>query len=124
MRSLFRYLIRNHAFVLFVLLEAFSLVLVFNYNSFQKASYLNSASRLTGNVYNMYHSITRYFNLTRVNQELAEENARLRSVMQEPLNNPITAYSVADSQQVGQSYRFIPAEVLNNSVNRLFNYIT
>jgi len=125
MRSLFRYLLRNHAFVLFILLETLALVMVFNYNSFQRAKYLNSANRITGNIYNMYHSIARYFDLVRVNRELAEDNARLRSMVQEQPESPgITAPLSADTPSVQSLYRFTPAKVINNSVNRPFNYIT
>jgi rod shape-determining protein MreC len=125
MRSLFRYLLRNHAFVLFILLETLALVMVFNYNSFQRAKYLNSANRITGNIYNMYHSIARYFDLVRVNRELAEDNARLRSMVQEQPESPgITAPLPADTPSVQSLYRFTPAKVINNSVNRPFNYIT
>lgn len=125
MRSLIRYLIKNHAFVLFVLLEIVALTMVFSYNSFQKATYLNSANRLTGEVYETFHSVTGYFGLTRINNELAEENARLRSLL---ANRPEVSFA-ADSLTVEQTesdsvYRFIPAQIINNSVNRPFNYLT
>lgn len=111
--------------MLFVLLEAFALVLVFNYNSFQKAIFLNSASRVTGNIYNTYHSVTRYFDLVRVNRELAGENARLKSELQGKPESYEFAFSLPqDSLTANFTYRFIPAKVINNSVNKPFNYIT
>ena len=81
MRSLFRYLIRNYAFVLFILLEVIALVLVFNNNNYQKAKYLNSANRITGSVYNSFNSVVNYFELAKINQELSDENARLKSLV-------------------------------------------
>lgn len=125
MRSLFRYLIKNHAFVLFVLLEVLALVMVFNFNSFQKATYLNSANRLTGKVYAMYQSVTGYFGLAKVNSELAEENAQLRSLLENRPGIVPDAEKPADYSVENDSvYRFIPAKIINNSVNRPFNYIT
>jgi rod shape-determining protein MreC len=125
MRSLIRYLLRNHAFVLFILLETLALVMVFNYNSFQKATYLNSANRVTGKVYEMYKSVTGYFGLTKINQELAQENARLRMLLE---NQPeFVAHTDSIFLNLPESdsvYRFIPAQIISNSVNRPFNYIT
>lgn len=125
MRSLIRYLLRNHAFVLFILLETLALVMVFNYNSFQKATYLNSANQVTGKVYEMYKSVTGYFGLTKINQELAQENARLRMLLENQpefvANTDSIFLNLPESDSV---YRFIPAQIISNSVNRPFNYIT
>lgn len=125
MRTLLRYLIKNHAFVLFVLLETFALVMVFNYNSFQRAGYLNSANRISGQIFRSSHAIRQYFDLVRVNRELAEENARLRSRlhMGPDLGKKKVSFP-SDTQTVFPVFRFVAAEVINNSVNSPFNYIT
>lgn len=118
-------MLKNHAFVLFVLLEGFALTMVFNYNSFQKATYLNSASRLTGTVYNMFHSVTGYFGLAKINRELAGENARLRSLLENQPGYFLSPDSTSSTQLQNDSvFRFITAEVINNSVNRPLNYLT
>jgi rod shape-determining protein MreC len=125
MRSLIRYLIKNHAFVLFVLLEILALMMVFSFNSFQKATYLNSANRFTGKIYDTYHSVTGYFGLTKVNNELAEENARLRGLLENRPEVSLVPDSLTFEQMQNDSvYRFIPAQIINNSVNRPFNYLT
>ena len=125
MRSLIRYLIKNHAFVLFVLLETLALVMVFNYNSFQKAKYLNSANKITGKIYSVHQSVTGYFGLNKANRELAEENARLHNLMAIYSRDasPASGLSTVDFPE-DTTIRFIPAMVINNSVNRPFNYIT
>lgn len=125
MRSLFRYLIRNYAFVLFVLLESLALAMVFNYNSFQKAKYLNSANQITGTIYNVFNSVSGYFGLMRDNRELAEENARLR--MQLENFNLLEAGGDSIIQPdfpIDSTLKFTTARVINNSVNSAFNYIT
>ena len=125
MRSLIRYLLKNHAFVLFILLETLALAMVFNYNSFQKATYLNSANRVTGKVYAIYESVTGYFGLTKINRELAEENARLRMLLENQPEFVANADSISlNSSEIDSVYRFIPAQIISNSVNRPFNYIT
>jgi rod shape-determining protein MreC len=123
MRSLVRYLLKNHAFVLFVLLETLALVMVFNYNSFQKSKYLNSANRISGNIYNSFNTVTGYFGLNRINKELAEENVRLRMMIENlQLENADSVKTSFHSNDL--MFQFFPARVINNSVNRAFNYIT
>ena len=124
MKSLFRYLLRNYAFVLFILLETLALTMVFNYNSFQKAKYLNSANQITGFVYSMYNSISGYFGLVRDNRELAEENSRLRMLLE---NSPmiVDADALLNKELLPDTtIRYTVAKVINNSVSRSFNYIT
>ena len=82
MRSLLRYLLKNYAFLLFLLLEVFSFILIFNYNSYQKVKYLNSSNRVTASIYNSFNSVVNYFSLASVNRKLAEENAKLKSLIQ------------------------------------------
>jgi rod shape-determining protein MreC len=125
MRSLIRYLIKNHAFVLFILLEVLALVMVFSFNSFQKATYLNSANRLTGKIYDTYHSVTGYFGLTKINRELAQENARLRMYIENQPEFVANTDSIfLNFSEFDSVYRFIPAQIISNSVNRPFNYLT
>lgn len=124
MRSLLRYLIKNYAFLLFLLLEVTSFVLIFNNNSFQRAKYLNSSNRITGAVYNSYNSVVDYFGLAQVNRELSEENAMLRSQLTEfpYIKSDSAIFSMLPG---GDSvFHFISAKVINNSVNKQYNYIT
>ncbi len=124
MRSLLRYLIKNYAFLLFLLLEVISLLFVFNYNKYQKVQYLNSSSRLTASVYNSFNSVIKYFALAKVNQSLAEENAKFKST-QTSFPIEISSDSVsANFIQTNSNYRYISALVINNSVNKTLNYIT
>ncbi len=125
MRSLFRYLLRNYAFVLFILLETLALAMVFNYNSFQRAKYLNSANFISGNIYSMYNSVAGYFGLLKDNKELALENARLRMLLENQGYEVPAVDSLAMAVRQSDSlYRFTTAQVINNSVNSAYNYIT
>ncbi len=111
--------------MLFLLLETLSLIMVFNYNSFQRAKFLNSANRITGDIYSMHQSVIGYFTLNRTNRDLAEENARLRMFL---YNHPVHSEGFDPNEPNAltnnPAFRFIPARIINNSVNRPFNYIT
>lgn len=125
MRNLIRYVIKHHAFLLFIVLEVVSLLLVFEYNIYQKSKFFNSANRVTGYVYNSYTAVVSYFGLKEVNRKLSEENARLRTLL---LNRNVSGLPEVAAINVlppGDSmYHFISARVINNSVNRQNNYIT
>ena len=99
---------------------------MFNFNNYQKVMYLNSSNAITGSIYNSFNSVISYFELTKVNEELAAENAKLRSQMQTDSprifiqENNLPAFAPTDSTL----FNFVSAKVINNSVNRPFNYIT
>jgi len=117
--------LKNYAFMLFILLETISLVMVINYNSYHKARYLNSANWLAGNVYHLVSSVYDYFHLTRTNKQLADENVRLRSLINNMPGVVVTPDTlVVDSMDYDEVYSFTSAKVINNSTNRPFNYIT
>lgn len=126
MRSLFRYLIRNYGFFLFLFLEIIALFFVFSYNNYQKVKYLNSSQVITGSIYNSFNSVVSYFELARVNRELADENAKLRSRLQSDKQVTFTPEIIPPAFVPSDStlFKFVSAKVINNSVNKPFNYIT
>ncbi len=123
MRSLLRFLVKNIFFILFFALEAISLVLIVNYNNYQKVKFLNASNRISGNIYNSYSSVYNYFQLNKINEQLSHDNATLRKRLQDELLSEIQLSSTKIFNE-GQNYQFIPARVINNSVNKQHNYIT
>jgi rod shape-determining protein MreC len=123
MRSLLRFLAKYHAVFLFVFLEVLSIMMIVRYNNYQHVKFLNSSNRITGSIYNGYWGIAQYFSLKQLNDELAEENAKLRSeLMREELSKIGTDTPQQDSLY-RQNFFFSTAKVINNSVNRVHNYI-
>ncbi len=124
MRSLLRYFIKNYAFVLFLLLEAISLALVFNYNAYHKSMYLNTANSFSGALYESYMKTQNYFRLAGINKQLAEENTMLRTLAGSSME-PVKMDEIMENGNVqGSIYKYTSALVINNSVNKPFNYIT
>ena len=122
MRSLFRLLIKNYPFLLFLALEVISVVFIINYNSFQRASFLNSSNAVTATIYNSYTSVVQYFHLAKVNADLSAENAQLRNILD--LYQDVPLDSTLNRSKRDTSFNFISAKIINNSVNRQQNYIT
>lgn len=100
----------------------FSITLIIKYNNYQKVNVLNSSNALAGNVYNSYYSVVEYFSLKKTNEKIAAENAILRGELLSYLQSDLerTIHHWADSI----SYRTISAKVINNSVNKQYNYLT
>lgn len=124
MRNLLRFLWKYSNFVLFILMEVFCLYLVFKHNSFQKASWINSSNTFAGNVFTTVNSVKEYFALKETNELLAAENARLRNQSLGSYAKYITTTTVINDTVLKQQYTYIPADVVNNSVNRRNNYLT
>ncbi|MFV0591068.1 MAG: rod shape-determining protein MreC [Draconibacterium sp.] len=122
MRSLFRLLVKNYPFLLFVFLEVVSVVFIVNYNSFQRSRFLNTSNAASASVYSSYSAVVQYFGLKKVNKHLMEENAFLRNQLDQFENIPGDSTETRVSSD--STFHFIAARVINNSVNRQQNYIT
>ncbi len=124
MRNLWIFISKYNAFFLFLIFEVSSLVIYVKYNSFQKATFINSSSEITGSLYEKVNEFYGYLSLKDVNDSLARENARLRNQLKSSLYvDTVTKHKVTDTVYK-QQYEYIQAKVINNSVNRSNNYLT
>ena len=123
MRSLFRFLAKNYFFFLFVILETICFGMVVRYNNYQKVEFLNSSNAFIARIYETFNTFSGFFHLQQVNTELATENARLKNEL-EKLAVFKTTKGLDSIAIDSVTYAFIPAKVINNSVNKQNNYIT
>ncbi len=125
MYNLLRFFIRYHLFILFVALEAFCFFLIYRNGKYQKAAYISVANGISGKVYDVYKGGADYFYLRRYSDSLVEENAYLRSqLLESKFDNRVDSGMVSDtSKRFVQTYTYITARVIRNSVNRSTNLI-
>ncbi|WP_259070513.1 rod shape-determining protein MreC [Mucilaginibacter sp. X4EP1] len=124
MRNLWIFISKYNAFFLFLIFEVAALIIYVKYNSFQKATFINSANEVTGAWYTRTNEFYTYLSLKDVNDSLAHENARLRNQLKSSLYvDTINKHKVTDTVYK-QQYEYIVAKVINNSTNRSNNYIT
>jgi len=125
MQRLFLFLYQYRAFLTFLALEVFCSWLIIENNTYQGAKYFNSSNRLAANILQTTNSITEYFNLKEVNDELVKENAELKTelrMLNQSLFNP--EISIVSDFTILNKYSYQRAKVINNSTRRFNNYIT
>ena len=124
MRTLLQFIIRYHLFFLFLLMEIFSFTLIFRYNRYQRAGILNFSSSVQGFAYSKVFKFKEYLNLYKINQELVNENNLLHNQLdhykQILRNSPV----MDETRFPGRIFTYIPARIINNSVNKQYNFLT
>lgn len=129
MSELLKFLVRYSSWFLFVIYLIAGCALLFSSNPFQHHVYLTSANRLSSGLYRATNSVSSYFFLKEINEDLQRRNSDLELEIYR-LNDVIRSYcqqAYADTMSVDSAlmrYHFIIAHVINNSINRAHNYIT
>jgi rod shape-determining protein MreC len=118
----------NHWFV-FVILEAISAVLLFQFNSYQGSVWFSTANVAAGKIYAWNSEIESFFSLTKVNEELTQRNIYLEHQVTQ-LSNSISkltddgSFLHSNQLQLLANYKLIPAKVVTNETNKRDNLIT
>jgi len=124
MRNFLHFLIKHHNGLLFILLEIVAFILIVTYNQNQKAIYLSSSSKMSGGLFDAVSNVEQYFVLKKVNQELAEENAYLRSQLPTSFVQAKDYFALVGDSSTSKQYKYRTCKVVNNSIRKHFNYIT
>lgn len=112
-------------FLFFLLLAFIALALTFNNLNFHKSKFINSANFVTGGLYSQASSISEYWNLKSENKQLAEENTKLKNLLEQKNISYLSKDStVLDSIKYHQKYTFTTAKIINNNYSKDFNFLT
>lgn len=129
MHNLIDFIQRHSHWFLFALLEVISLVLLFQYNSYQGSVWFTSANTVTGKVDAWNAAIENFFSLGKVNQELTQRNLYLEQQVRK-LSDRLTdvtkdtTWTDTAGVKILKTFRLIPAKVVSNSVANANNLIT
>jgi rod shape-determining protein MreC len=123
MRNLFNFFWRHSIFILFILLEAVSLLLVVNNNGYQKSVAFAWVSEKTGELQSGYNSFWEYLYLKQTNKDLAAENARYRSMRPSSFLITDTLVHYKKDTVYRQQFEMLSARVISNSTNSATNYM-
>ena len=129
MRNLLDFLYKYHHWLVFVLLEVVSVVLLFKYNSYQNSVWFTSANAVAGKVYEMESKLTSYMAMAELNEQLTLRNIyqerqldQLRHLYAEATKDT----TAAEREELAflSNYQLIPAKVVENSIHKAENLIT
>ena len=130
MRALFNFLVKHNDWFLFLLLEGISLVLIVRFNNYQSATFFTSAGSMAGSVYSMFMDANRYFHLKTENDGLLAQNVALTRELSQlkeqltELRNSETLLNDSLVKSIDSGYKFLTANIINNSLNSVNNFIT
>ncbi len=129
MKNLLDFLFKYHHWILFVVLEAVSAVLLFQYNSYQGSVWFSSANAVTGYVYDRFSAIESFFSLAKVNEELTLRNYYMERQLAQlrRLYGEATESADAEGQRRLDSlsqYKLIPAKVVASELHKANNLMT
>src|SRR5688572_24179484 len=83
MERLFIFLYTYRAFFTFLILEVICAWLIIENNQYQSARFFNSSNSVVASLNNFSQGVREYFLLRNINSTLAEENAELRSKLEQ-----------------------------------------
>lgn len=130
MQNVFLFVRRYFNFLFFIIIQAVALYMLFHYNRFHEAVFMDTAGEVTGKISKQYNTIEYYFQLKKTNTLLVEENQRLRNLLKKDFLLSDTSSSLVvdsiktDSLEPFRRYLYFPAKVINNSVTSQTNYLT
>lgn len=129
MQGIFDWIGKHSHWLVFLLLEGISLVLLVSFNSYQGSVWFSSANYVVGMVQEWQQETLAYVNLGTINKELTAKNLQLESEL-EILRNELaelthdSSYTERALAARLQTYPTIPARVIANSITMRDNYLT
>ncbi len=128
MNNLINFLIKHVAWFIFIFYVVVSCVLLFQSNPYQQSVYLSSANAVSSTVFKGYSTVTSYFGLKAINEELQERNAELEmevvQLKKEAQNLKENIPDTTAIQPVVRQFDYVVAHVISNSISQPYNYIT
>jgi len=124
MQQIINFIIKYKYFLFFLFLELIAVSLTFQNHSFHKSKFVNSANYFTGGIYKRINSFKEYTHLKVYNQELLDENTRLKNILSQKLkDSSIQSIQFLDTIKYSQEYSYLPAKVYKNQYHKKYNFL-
>ncbi len=122
MQQIFNFIFKNSNRLLFLLLLVVSLLLTIQSHSYHRSKIISSANFFTGGIYEKINNVNEYFSLKAQNEELAVENARLKSLLFNTKDT--TVIPTLDTVRGIKKTDIIVSKVIHNSYSVYENFLT
>ncbi|MBC8266003.1 MAG: rod shape-determining protein MreC [Flavobacteriales bacterium] len=119
MYNLIQFIKKYHFILLFLLIEGFSVFLLASNNHYQGNKINAFSQKYIGTFHAGLSNISEFFKLKQTNKFLADENAKLHSLLK--TQNSFKGDSVSFDNSL---FKYQSAKVINNSVHKSNNYLT
>ena len=124
MRSLLNFLLRYKTLILFLILEGVALFMLSSSHNYHQSVTSSAARSVFGGITKRVEKGRSYFRLRQINKLLIAENRMLQEKLTNLDSGPETSFKDITDTVTGQSYNYLNARVVNNSVNKQKNFIT
>ena len=122
------FIIKHNHWFLFLVLEGIGVMLIAQFNNYQSATLFTSANRAAGNLFATITDVSSYFSLKSENGKLHQHNCELNKEISELKQQLAQMGDSTTIEQLekreGREFFYNTATVVNNSLNKLNNYIT
>jgi rod shape-determining protein MreC len=122
MQQIISFILKNSYRLLFLLLLSLSLAFTIQSHSYHKSKVISSANFFTGGIYEKINNINEYFGLRKQNEELSQENARLKSLLFNQKDT--TKLPDIDTIKGVKKINIIVSKVIHNSYSLQENFLT
>lgn len=124
MNTLIRFIVRYQFFLLFLVLEVVSFWMLGKHTFYQSSKFEDAYRVANGYASQYISNTTSYLSLKAVNENLARENLDLKNRVAILNTNYEALRDLHYDTLVSPKHNFTLARVVNNSVNKQYNYIT
>ena len=124
MHALIQFIQRHHLLFLFVILQGAAGMLLIRNNYIQRIAIVSATDVVSGSVYEQMSKWRDYLLLREQNIQLQNENIQLRSMMQNSFYRTDYERTLYVDTVNRRRFEYISAKVINNEINRQFNFIT
>ncbi len=118
MRTVLKFIIRQHNAIIFLLLETLCIFLTIKNNEYHKNVSFSFFKEITGQVHSAYYFVKKYIGTIEENKLLAEENSRLRTLLTNVLHD--STHHIIDLKN---NIQYIPAKVVYATTRTANNYL-
>ena len=120
MYNLLNFLKKYNNILLFLILEVLCIIMLINNLPYQKRKLTKLGNSISGGFFATKTNFTDYFSLKEENDLIVEHNAFLMSQLYKA---KVDTSVLNDTPSLDIDFKFIPAKVINNSVDNVNNYL-
>jgi len=124
MYSLIRFFHKHHFLLVFLILEGIACFMLLQNNYIQRVAFVKATNVVSGSIYERISIWRDYLNLREQNRQLQDENTKLRNMLPGSFYSDDLFLTFDTDSNKHRRYAYISAQVVNNSVNKQFNFVT